>query len=341
MENQKKLEETISRFKKMHKIAHVGYWELFFSTGKSVWSDAACEIYGITADNNIHVYEEWESFVHPDDLEDVKGQIELAQQTFTNHTLNYRIVRKDGKIRHLYSQVEYQFDKERNPTGLYGVVHDITDIVNTKDTLLKSEINIRLLMDLIPMSIYARDADGYYLFGNHIFLNHYGITADELKSKHLRDLVTCEEEHGILRAQDQQVLSSDEKLFVSEFKQKNHTGEPTAWRIIKVPFTPVGHTKKAILGIAEDITTRKKQEEELIDLTNSLTKRNNDLERFSQMVSHDLRGPLATLMGASDMIDNIRLDQDELALFINGIKSSLLKIDNIVRVLNDITALHE
>jgi PAS domain S-box-containing protein len=338
MEYTRKLEATINRFKKLERIANLGNWELDFSSGKAVWSEVACEIYGIPPADNIHAYEDWEAFVHPDDLEYVKSTIAEAQKTLTNYNIHHRIIRKDGTIRHLYSQIEYQFDDQGIPAGLYGVAHDITDIINIKTGLIKSEANIRLIMDLIPLSIYARDAEGYYIFGNHVFLKHYGITADDLRQKHLKDFVRSQEEYDELSGQDKKVLASDEKLFVSEFKQKDYLGETKAWRIIKVPFTPEGHTEKAILGIAEDITYRKKQEEDLIDLTNSLSKRNNDLERFSYMVSHDLRGPLSTLMGVSEVIDNIKLDQEDITLFIHGIKESLLKLDRIVRTLNDITA---
>ncbi len=329
---------TILRFKQLQRIANIGNWELDFSSGKAIWSDVACSIYGLSADDNIHTYEDWEAFIHPEDLDHVRSVIAKGQKTISNYNIHHRIVRKDGAVRHIYSQVEYVFNEEKIPVGLYGVGHDITDMMELKAGLTKSEANIRLIMDLIPLSIYARDADGYYIFGNHVFLNHYGIVAADLKHKHLRDFARSDAEYDLLWSQDQQVLSSDEKLFVSEFKQTDHNGIIKTWRIIKVPFTPEGHTRKAVLGIAEDITDRKRYEEDLVELTNSLTARNKDLEQFSQMVSHDLRGPLATLMGVSEVVDNIKLEQEEISLFISGIKSSLIKLDNIIRVLNDITS---
>ena len=106
----------------------------------------------------------------------------------------------------------------------------------------------------------------------------------------------------------------------------------------KAPFTPRGQNKKAVAGVDENITAGKKQEEELSRLSNTLSARNKDFERFSFMVSHDLRGPLSTLMGISEVIDHIKLNQEDLCLVINGVKESLLKIDEIIRVLNDITA---
>jgi PAS domain S-box-containing protein len=339
MDPETKLEATISRFKQLQKIANIGNWELDFYSGVAIWSEITCHIYGIPADNIIHTYEEWESFIHPSDIGYVKGVVASSKKTFSNYNFHHRIIRPDGSVKHIYTQVEYLFDAGGNPSGLYGVAHDITDIINLKNGLIKSETNIRLIMDLIPLSIYARDPEGYYIFGNHVFLNHYGISAEELNNKHLRDFVRSPQEYAELTSQDQQVLSSNEKLFVSEFKQTDHAGDVKAWRIIKVPFTPEGHNKKAILGIAEDITSRKKQEEDLINLTNSLSKRNKDLEQFSHMVSHDLRGPLATLMGISEVVENIKLEQEDISFFIHGIKESLIKLDKIVRVLNDITSL--
>ena len=332
----KQLEETISRLNKTQKIAKIGSWENDFLSGNTVFSDEACRIYGLPKENNIHKFDDWLSFIHPCDIEMVKTNFNEANKNNSNFNFYHRIITKQGAVLHIYSQIEYLFDDNGSPKGLYGIAHDITDLITIRSNLMQSETNIRLIMDIIPLSIYARDANGNYIFANHVFLKHYGITQKDLINKNLRDFVRSEEEYKELHRQDQLVLNSNERLIVSEFKQTDFEGVLKTWRIIKVPFTPKGHDKKAILGIAEDITDRKTYEDSLVNLTKSLSDRNKELELFSFMVSHDLRGPLATLMGIKDLIDNVRLDQEEIANFLGGTKSALTKLDLIIRDLNDI-----
>lgn len=325
------------RLDQAQRIAHVGSWEMDAATGISVWSDEACRIYGLDVKENEHTYEDWESFVHPDDLATVQGVMANARLQVAPFNFHYRIVRRDGTERSLYSTVEYQLDKQGVPIGLYGATHDITEIIGISNELSKSDNNLRLILDLIPLSIYARQANGDYIFANHVFLDHYGITEEGLRGKNIKDFVRSDAELDELSTQDHLVLTSGKKLIVSEFRQTDHNGVMKIWRIIKIPFTPRGLQAKAILGIAEDITTSKQHEESIIEMSKAIMARNNELEKFSMMVSHDLRGPLSTIMGVSNVIDDVKLTQDDLSFFVSGIRESLVKLDNIVRLLNEIT----
>jgi PAS domain S-box-containing protein len=228
-------------------------------------------------------------------------------------------------------------DDSGTATRIFGVAQDVTDIVNIKNKFLRSEENLKLLFDLIPLSIYARKKNGDYIFGNHIFLGHYGITAEELIGKNLKDFATPEEQEE-LKLQDAQVFESGKNLFVSEFKQKNRTGKLTYWRILKIPFVPIGETDMAMLGIAEDITLEKERVNRIIAYSSAINERNKQLEDFSYKVSHDLRGPLSTIMGIAQVIDFINLSKEEQNYFMNGIKEAVKKMDLVVHELNELVS---
>lgn len=55
-------------------------------------------------------------------------------------------------------------------------------------------------------------------------------------------------------------------------------------------------------GIVSDVSERKKQEEEKSSLIKQLITQNNDLLQFSYIASHNLRGPVATLLGLINLI---------------------------------------
>jgi len=55
----------------------------------------------------------------------------------SDFVLNYRIKRKDGTIRHIYSETKFQFDSTDKPTGMYGTTHDITERIKAEEELKK------------------------------------------------------------------------------------------------------------------------------------------------------------------------------------------------------------
>ena len=322
--------------KKIERIAHVGSWHLDFATGISTWSAETCKIYGIDEHDTIHSYEDLEARIHPEDRDKVKNIVADIRQSKSSSGVQHRILLSNGSIREVYSSIECIVDEQGRATGLFGVAQDVTDIVRTKNDLSRSEENMKLIFDLIPLSIYVRRANGDYIFGNHIFLAHYGITAEELKGKNLKDFIKVPEELVELRRQDALVLASEDKLFVTEFHQKNHEGKSTYWRILKIPFIPVGETEMAILGIAEDVTMEKERVNKIVEYSETITERNRQLEQFSFKVSHELRGPLTTIMSVSEVVDKMNLTNEELSLFVEGIRNSVSKMDSVIHELNEI-----
>jgi PAS domain S-box-containing protein len=332
------LSSELRRMNQAQRLARFGSWELDLSTGISVWSEEACRIHGLEVTNNVHNYDDWEAMVHPDDIGSVRASLEVIRTNRTSVTFDCRIVRPDKEIRHIHCIAECEYASDKSLKSIYGVTQDVTDTFRAKKDLYTTEQNLQLILDLIPLSLYARQANGDYIFGNHVFLGHYGITAEQLKGKNLKDFVRSEAEYLELSAQDHLVLSSGKKLVVSDFRQKDHEGVEKVWRIIKIPYIPKGQTDYAVLGIAEDITTQKQKEDNILQMSQVILERNKELEQFSMMVSHDLRGPLSTIMGVSDVIDGVHLTQDDLAVFISGIRGALSRLDDIVRRLNDITS---
>ncbi len=81
---------------------------------------------------------------------------------------------------------------------------------------------------------------------------------------------------------------------------------------------------------------------ELIEKNNQLTQsnealiqHNNDLQQFSYTVSHNLRGPVASLLGLLSLTDQTKLDQDTNELF-NHLKKSATSLDVIIKDLGNV-----
>jgi signal transduction histidine kinase len=75
--------------------------------------------------------------------------------------------------------------------------------------------------------------------------------------------------------------------------------------------------------------------QELTETNNELIKHNNELRQFSYTVSHNLRGPVASLMGLLKLFNRHQLEDDNRDIF-GHIETSTLRLDNIIKDLSKI-----
>lgn len=85
-----------------------------------------------------------------------------------------------------------------------------------------------------------------------------------------------------------------------------------------------------------DITGRKLSDIERDRITTDLVKRNKDLEQFTYIVSHNLRAPVANIMGLSNMLNSFELDASESREITHALSNSINILDNTIIDLNQI-----
>ncbi|MDB4902279.1 MAG: domain S-box protein [Mucilaginibacter sp.] len=91
-----------------------------------------------------------------------------------------------------------------------------------------------------------------------------------------------------------------------------------------------------IYGIIQDITERKVAEIERSKIVNDLTLKNRDLEQFSYIISHNLRSPVANIIGLLSVMNQPELTDSEKEIIGRGINESVTRLDDIVKDLNHI-----
>jgi PAS domain S-box-containing protein len=97
-------------------------------------------------------------------------------------------------------------------------------------------------------------------------------------------------------------------------------------RDVEIYLTPVYNNNAEIigcLGVTRDITERKNNQLAIEGYTNKL-------EEFAFRTSHDLRRPIANIMGMAGLLTNEILDEDEKAKAIRFIAQSVSELDSVV-----------
>ncbi|MDB5029343.1 PAS domain-containing sensor histidine kinase [Mucilaginibacter sp.] len=107
----------------------------------------------------------------------------------------------------------------------------------------------------------------------------------------------------------------------------------------QISMNPVKDQYNNIIGIccsAINVTSNKMAEMERSQIADDLVQRNKDLEQFAYIVSHNLRAPLANVIGLAQILKQNELTLNEKAQTENLLFQSILKLDEIVRELNHV-----
>ena len=338
---EEKLKHSELRLSQAQAIAHLGSWEVNFATGVALWSEEMLRIYGLESNDYIQSYKSWISFIHPDDILHVMEIINTAKSTNSNNSFHHRIIHKDGSIRHIFSQAQYEFNAAGEVIGLNGTALDVTETKIAEQAMIQSQKNLRQIVDSIPLSIFAKDYDGRYVFANKSFANLHGLTPKELVNKKIEEIFPNQIGMNVLTDCDHEVMISGNTKIIPEFHFTDYVGKEHFFHVTKMPYLTAGKNVKSVLCIALDTTEQKHMDAERSKMITEIIQRNKDLEQFSYIVSHNLRAPVANIIGLAHELNHVDHEPSVKEILTDKLSSSVKRIDNIIVDLNSILRVRE
>lgn len=131
------------------------------------------------------------------------------------------------------------------------------------------------------------------------------------------------EKNNEIAAQNQEIQAQAESLNQSQIQ-------------LREAFIVIEQQKDLLLRQNQNLSTELVEKNAtLIETNNELIKHNNELRQFSYTVSHNLRGPVASLLGLINFIDTASLHPDQQEIF-GHIHISVNRLDSIIKDLNKI-----
>ncbi|HCC55582.1 MAG TPA: hypothetical protein DEQ20_11810 [Desulfobulbaceae bacterium] len=157
----------------------------------------------------------------------------------------------------------------------------------TLAALQESETIKHIILESLPLKIFLKDRNSVYLSVNKAYADDHALKVEEFVGKD--DFVFYPAELARkYRADDREVMESGKLKNIEE--AYTVLGQDRMVRTIKVPIRNEAGEVTALLGSFEDITERKKAEQQL-------EQKNAELERFTYTISHDLKSPIITIKG--------------------------------------------
>ncbi len=234
---------------------------------------------------------------------------------------------------------------ERYPDGSFGIEGfsaDITERRRAEDALRLSEARLHTLVENIPDLIWLKTPDGVYLSCNSIFERFFGAKESEIVGKTDYDFLDTNLAE-FFRGHDRRAMEAGGPTINEEWLIFAEGGYRGLFETIKTPMRDANGALIGVLGIARDITERKRSEEELREhrnnleglvaaRTSELEAANSELEAFSYSVSHDLKAPLRAIDGFARFLEEDYADKldDEGRRLIGIIRNSAREMGQLI-----------
>jgi PAS domain S-box-containing protein len=277
----------------------------------------------------------YNTIIHAEDLAKVHKAMEIAIANKRSYVVEYRIHTKSGQVKWLWEKGSKLFDDKGEVLGIEGFISDITERKLAEDNLQKSQAMLRLVMDTIPQSIFWKDRNSVFLGCNHNFARSVGMTSPEdIVGKTDYDL-HCQQEQADFFRECDRIMETDtpEYHIVQPLLQAD--GKQVWLETNKIPLHDLEKNVVGILGTFEDITERKRAEEEIRKALEKEKELGELKSRFVTMASHEFRTPLSTILSSAEIIRKYshKLSEEKKLQHLEQIQFA---VKNMTQLLNDV-----
>ena len=269
---------------------------------EEIWGRSCASLYAHAMD--------WMEAIHPDDRARAH-EIFLRQLQGESIDSEYRIRTPKGQEKWIRDRAFPVRDKSGALIRIAGIAEEFTDRKQAERALQASEEKFRQLTENIREVFWVKDAiSDQFVYVSPAYERVWGRTCESLyrDSRSWLELVHPDDIDATHKTLAQQ---SEGKAVESDFRIRTADG-PEKW-IRNRAFPVLDQSTKLIriVGVAEEITERKKYEVELIRAREGADAANQAKSCFLANMSHEIRTPMNGVIGMNQLLLETNLTSEQ------------------------------
>lgn len=302
-------------------MAYLGYWEWDHIEEKMIsCSEQLAQLYEMSIEETIAFFSSEQSniqVVHPDDQDRYLQHSEQCWKRREAMDIEYRILTKSGRIRHIHLKEQLVFDVKGEVIRSFGLEQDITGLKDAEAELSKAYFDQKEFSDRFERAvdasggfIYEADKTGHFTYLSERFREVTGYEPQDQLGKFLSDIMPENDreqyEPELQHITDKQLNRRDIEVPIT------HSNGKIVWLSITcAPFYDANGAHIGFCGSGADITLRKLREIELDDAIQKADAANRAKTNFLTTMSHEIRTPLNGVLGVSQLLQRTNLDKPQ------------------------------
>ena len=277
------------------------------------------------------------SGVHPDDWEGLSKVVNRANNPENPHTYfyEYRLRHRNGTYRWVLEQGKPRFNAQGQLTGFIGSCTDTTELKTYQYELMTANTKLAL-SELRMTAFFKSSSDSNFLLDMNYKVVAFNRAAEKfiaamygerLKEGDSMLDYTSPESRGDFRKNFQGALKGE--IVKSELSIRTAEGDQYYW---KLSYYPARNRDGKIIGVAfnaHDISGLRKA-------NLKLKRKNRRLEEIARLQSHDLRRPVASLLGLFSLFDPQHLSPEQKQVY-DHMKTTVNEIDRVIKEVVQLT----
>ncbi|MCA9714768.1 MAG: PAS domain S-box protein [Myxococcales bacterium] len=251
-----------------------------------------CDIVGLTVDEMLEI--DFQRITHPDDLRlDLEHVQRLLRGEIDSYKLEKRYIHQRGHVVWVILSVSLVRDAGGGALYFVSQVIDITDRKKVEEALAESEHKYRSLTANFPDSVVRFDRARRHLFANSVASAALGRRVQDLLDRTHRELGLPDDACALLEAVIDAVFETGEtRVAIIEVA----LGEPRTMEWRCSPEFGADGSVASVLGIARDITEKRRMEEKLL-----ASQKMDSIGNLAGGVAHDFNNMLSVILGQVEL----------------------------------------
>lgn len=242
-------------------------------------------------------------------------------------------VTKDGRTLDVWLTVTKLVDDAGKTVGIATTERDITERKKIQQEIEEARLYAEGIIETMREALIVLSPDLKVLSANAAFCQIFKVNPKETRGQFIYDLGNRQWDIPKLRTLLQEILPK--KNVVDDYEVEHHF-ETIGLKTMLLNARHAANRQMIIITI-NDITERKRAEEEIVVKAKELAESNKELEEFAYFASHDLQEPIRKMVGFSQLFDSYfdgKLEErpkEYLNYIIDGAKRMQLLIQDLLQ----------